>query len=81
VIVNKNHQNFLKFIMKKVFKFIGYALLSIIGLIAILLTGVYIKSYSTYKEAAKLIGKEAPGFYYQKNDILKTRHSFRNSLI
>jgi beta-glucosidase len=46
--------------MKKVFKFIGYALLSIIGLIAILLTGVYIKSYSTYKEAAKLIGKEAP---------------------
>ena len=26
--------------MKKVFKFIGYALLSIIGLIAILLTGV-----------------------------------------
>jgi len=46
--------------MKKVFKFIGYALLSIIGLIAILLTGVYIKSYSTYKEAAKLIGKESP---------------------
>jgi beta-glucosidase len=46
--------------MKKVFKFIGYALLSIIGLIAILLTGVYIESYSTYKEAAKLIGKEAP---------------------
>jgi len=46
--------------MKKVFKFIGYALLSIIGLIAILLTGVYIKSYITYKEAAKLIGKEAP---------------------
>ena len=46
--------------MKKVFKFIGYALLSIIGLIAILITGVYIKSYSTYKEAARLIGKEAP---------------------
>ena len=46
--------------MKKVFKFIGYALLSIIGLIAIFLTTVYIKSYFTYKEAAKLIGKEAP---------------------
>lgn len=46
--------------MKKVFKFIGYALLSIIGLIAILLTTVYVKSYFSYKEAAKLIGKEAP---------------------
>ena len=46
--------------MKKVFKFIGYALLSIIGLIAIFLTTVYIKSYFSYKEAAKLIGKEAP---------------------
>jgi len=46
--------------MKKVFKFIGYALLSIVGLIAILLTGVYVKSYSTYREAAKLLGKEAP---------------------
>jgi len=46
--------------MKKFFKFIGYALLSIIGLIAIFLTTVYIKSYFTYKEAAKLIGKEAP---------------------
>jgi len=46
--------------MKKVFKFIGYALLSIIGLIAILLTTVYVNSYFTYKEAAKLIGKEAP---------------------
>ena len=46
--------------MKKVFKFIGYALLSIIGLIAIFLTTVYVKSYFSYKEAAKLIGKEAP---------------------
>ena len=46
--------------MKKVFKFIGYALLSIIGLITIFLTTVYVKSYFTYKEAAKLIGKEAP---------------------
>ena len=46
--------------MKKVFKFIGYALLSIIGLIAIFLTTVYVKSYFSYKEAANLIGKEAP---------------------
>ena len=46
--------------MKKVFKFIGYALLSIMGLIAIFLTTVYVKSYFSYKEAAKLIGKEAP---------------------
>jgi beta-glucosidase len=46
--------------MKKVFKFIVYALLSIIGLIAIFLTTVYVKSYFSYKEAAKLIGKEAP---------------------
>jgi beta-glucosidase len=46
--------------MKKIFKFIGYALLSIIGFIAILLTSAYIKSYFKYKEAAKLIGKEAP---------------------
>jgi beta-glucosidase len=46
--------------MKKVFKFIGYALLSIIGLIAIFLTTVYVKSYFNYKEASKLIGKEAP---------------------
>jgi len=46
--------------MKKVFKFIGYAFLSIIGIFAILLTGVYVKSYNTYKEAAKLLGKEAP---------------------
>ena len=46
--------------MKKVFKFIGYALLSIIGLIAIFLTTVYVKSYFSYKEATKLIGKEAP---------------------
>ena len=46
--------------MKKIFKFIGYALLSIIGFIAIFLTTVYVNSYFTYKEAAKLIGKEAP---------------------
>jgi len=46
--------------MKKFFKFIGYALLSIIGFIAIFLTTVYVNSYFTYKEAAKLIGKEAP---------------------
>ena len=46
--------------MKKVFKFIGYALLSIIGFIAIFLTTVYVNSYFTYKEVANLIGKEAP---------------------
>jgi len=46
--------------MKKVFKFLGYTLLSLIGLIAILLTVVYVKSYIAYKDAAKLIGKEAP---------------------
>lgn len=46
--------------MKKVFKFIGYALLSIIGFIAIFLTTIYVNSYFTYKEAANLIGKEAP---------------------
>ncbi len=34
--------------------------MSIIGLIAILLTVVYVKSYIAYKDAAKLIGKEAP---------------------
>ncbi len=46
--------------MKKFFKFLGYTFLSIIGLIAILLTVVYVKSYIAYKDAAKLIGKEAP---------------------
>lgn len=46
--------------MKKVFKFLGYTLLSLIGLIAILLTVVYLKSYIAYKDASKLIGKEAP---------------------
>lgn len=46
--------------MKKIFKFIGYALLSIIGFIAIFLTTIYVNSYFTYKEAANLIGKEAP---------------------
>ncbi len=45
--------------MKKVFKFIGYTLLSVIGLIVILLFGIYLKSYFIYKDASKLIGKEA----------------------
>ena len=46
--------------MKKVFKIIGFALLSIIGLIAVLLTFMYVKSYITYNDAAKLMGNEAP---------------------
>jgi hypothetical protein len=46
--------------MKKIFKFIGITLLSIIGLIAVLLIFIYVKSYNTYKDAAKLIGNEAP---------------------
>ena len=45
--------------MKKIFKFIGYILLSIIGLIAISLTVIYVKSYNSYKDAAKLIGNES----------------------
>ena len=71
--------------MKKVFKFIGYALLSIIGLIAIFLTTVYVKSYFSYKEAAKLIGKEAPmlsidGHEFRdlnKNDKLDAYEDYR----
>ena len=46
--------------MKKIFKFIGIALLSIIGLILVVLTFIYAKSYSSYKDAAKLMGNEAP---------------------
>ncbi len=46
--------------MKKAFKILGYALLSIIVLIVIFLTGVYIKSYLIYQDAAKRLGKEAP---------------------
>lgn len=46
--------------MKKVFKFLGYTILTILGFIAIFLTVVYVKSYIVYKDANKLIGKEAP---------------------
>ena len=45
--------------MKKVFKFIGFTLLSVIGVIVVILFGVYLKSYFIYKDASKLIGKEA----------------------
>ena len=46
--------------MKKILKYVGYTLLSIVIIVTILLTVVYIKSYNIYKDAAKLVGKEAP---------------------
>jgi len=46
--------------MKKILKYVGYTLLSIVIIVTILLTVVYVKSYNIYKDAAKLVGKEAP---------------------
>ena len=46
--------------MKKIFKFIGFVFLFIIASIVVALTVIYINSYNKYKNAAKLIGKEAP---------------------
>lgn len=46
--------------MKKILKYVGYTLLSIVIIVTILLTVVYIKSYNIYKDATKLVGKEAP---------------------
>jgi beta-glucosidase len=46
--------------MKKIFKFIGFVFLFIIASIIVALTVIYINSYNKYKNAAKLIGKEAP---------------------
>ena len=46
--------------MKKIFKFLGYTLLTIIALVIVALMFMYVKSYRQSAAAMDLLGKEAP---------------------